>query len=141
MIARRSNRFGRSLPGEVLEGRQPRGRRLVEDGFGLGPRHGDVLGRQAETLPGQRGGVPELQLPERRLADLVECSGQPAVFDGGVHGRIHTARGMVCQYESDQSLSESDHSLSDSLAEIPDLNDSSNSLLNSVYRVTFQTPV
>jgi hypothetical protein len=84
--------------------------------------------------------VTKVQPVERRCADLVKCSGKPAVRDGDVHERQYGAVFGRLSNHVCRNVPKYDRAMSAGVAETIDLTDPCERLRNSFYRVTFQTP-
>jgi hypothetical protein len=84
--------------------------------------------------------VPEVESVEWRGADLVNCSGQSAVRNGGVHGANMGLVLDACQTDCGRLWQQCGSTVASCVAETFDLTDLLGRLRNSVYRVISQTP-
>ena len=141
MIACSSNRFARSLPGKLLQRDQPFRGRLVEDDLSLGFGGREVRGAQADALPFAGRWMAEVQPVKRRGVNLVECSGESAVRDGGVHARNMALAFAACQTLVCRTVSQCARAMSAGVAKAINLTGLSGRLRNSVNRGIWESPV
>jgi hypothetical protein len=84
--------------------------------------------------------VPKVESVEWRGADLVNCSGQSAVRDGGVHGANMGLVLDACQTDCGSTVAECGSTVASCVAETIDLTDLLGRLRNSVYSRIWESP-